>query len=137
MILALGILLPLACGLSACSVVSAARQPEKKDLTLLHNGTHRSALVAEFGQPIRIASTRNGGRVELYDFVDGYSAEEKIGRSVAHGIADIGTLFLWELAGTPIEQHFDGTRMLVQVTYDPSDSVTQVAYLKRPADVEE
>ena len=36
----------------SCSVYMAANQPAKKDLTVLEEGIHQSAVRAELGQPV-------------------------------------------------------------------------------------
>ena len=124
------LMLVMACALGACSIVSATQQPDEKDLALLAIGTPRDKLIAEFGPPVELMLEDDARRTEVFDFVDGYSDEVKMGRALGHGVADIGTLFFWELAGTPLEDHYDGTRMLVQVTYDSDDKVVQIAHLK-------
>ena len=55
---------------------------------------------------------------------------DKVYSAAAHGVADVATFFLWELAGTPLEQSNNGRRMLVQVSYDAEKRVDQVVYLK-------
>jgi hypothetical protein len=60
----------------------------------------------------------------------GYSQPAKISRAVLHGVADIMTVGLWEIVGTPAEYIFSGMDMLVQVTYNPNDRVDTVEYFK-------
>lgn len=119
----------LALWLGGCAVVAATQQPPKKNLALLSTGTPRQSLITEFGAPARVKQVE-GRSAEIFDFVDGYTETEKIGRAAAHGVADVATLFLWELAGTPLENANSGRRMLVQVTYDDAGLVDQVVYLK-------
>jgi hypothetical protein len=120
----------LAVGASGCSVVMAAKQPSKKDVGLLSVGVPRNLVLAELGQPIA-TETKNGKRVEVYSFVQGYAKGARVGRSIAHGTADVLTLGLWEAVGTPTEATFDGTRVAYEVTYDSSDRVELVVPLKR------
>ena len=119
----------LAVGASGCSVVMAAKQPSKKDVGLLSVGIPRNLVLAELGQPIATES-KNGKRVEVYSFVQGYAKAARVGRSIAHGAADVLTLGLWEAVGTPTEAAFDGTRVAYEVTYDSSDRVELVVPLK-------
>ena len=37
---------------SGCAVYEAAKQPDKKDLSLFRAGTNRAMLLAEFGLPV-------------------------------------------------------------------------------------
>jgi hypothetical protein len=114
---------------SGCSVFMAAKQPPKKDLAVLEVGTHRARLIAEFGAPVH-TETKDGNKVDVFKFVQGYSTGAKTGRAVFHGAADVFTLGLWEVVGTPTEAAFDGQDMAVQVSYDAQDQVAESVVLK-------
>ncbi|PAW80555.1 MAG: hypothetical protein B9S33_18255 [Pedosphaera sp. Tous-C6FEB] len=116
--------------LSGCSVFMAAKQPPKKDLTVLNVGTPRNVIIAELGSPVH-TETKDGLRMDIYNFVQGYSKGAKAGRAVFHGAADVLTLGLWEVVGTPTEGTFDGNRMSVEVRYDASDRVREVVTIKK------
>ncbi|MDE2389547.1 MAG: hypothetical protein KGN35_10815 [Betaproteobacteria bacterium] len=116
--------------LSGCSVFMAAKQPEKKDVDLLTKGTSRTMLISEFGAPV-ISEYRNGKRYEIFKFVQGYSTGAKVGRAFFHGAADVVTLGLWELVGTPAEITFSGDKMAFQVGYDENDIADEVAIIKK------
>lgn len=115
--------------LTACSVYMAATQPGQKDLSLLRKGQPRAKLIAEYGSP-QHSEMRNGQRVDIFSFVQGYHGAEKAGRAVLHGAADVVTLGLWEAVGTPVEGHFNGTPISAEVTYDAFDTVLTVRPLK-------
>lgn len=103
--------------LSSCSVFMAANQPDKKDLGILRQGAHQSVVRSELGAPIW--SGKEGDcNVEIYKFTQGYSKGAKTGRAVFHGIADVMTLGLWEVVGTPTESIADGQKMTVKICYD-------------------
>lgn len=123
-------LVMLAVSLSGCSVFMAAKQPEKKDVDLLKEGTSRAMLISEFGAPV-ISEYRNGKRYEIFKFVQGYSTGAKAGRAFLHGAANVVTLGLWELVGTPTEITFSGDEMAFQVSYDENDIVDEVAVIKK------
>ena len=114
---------------SGCSVVMAAKQPKKKELSVLNAGTHRARVIAEFGAPIH-TETKEGKKVDIFNFVQGYSTANKTGRAVFHGAADVFTLGLWEVVGTPTEAAFDGQDMAVQISYDEKDTVSEIVVLK-------
>lgn len=117
--------------LSGCSVFMAAKQPDKKNIELFKVGVPRSLLLAEFGLPIVSERREDGKKYEIYSFVQGYSAGAKAGRAVFHGAADVLTLGLWEVVGTPTEGTFDGNEMAYEVRYDSDDKVEQVVLLKK------
>lgn len=107
---------------SGCSVYMAATQPGKKDLGVLAAGTPRTAVMAELGAPIDSRAV-GPSRVDIYKFRQGYHGAWKGARAVAHGAADVATLGLWEVVGTPIEGVANGTEMTVEVAYDANDRV--------------
>jgi hypothetical protein len=114
--------------LAGCSVYMAVKQPSKKNLEVMNIGTPRSLVLAEFGQPAA-AETRDGKKVDVFSFVQGYSQGAKTGRAVFHGVADFMTLGMWEVVGTPAEAVLDGTKVVYEITYDPNDRVEKVVPL--------
>jgi hypothetical protein len=108
----------------------AAKQPSAKNVDLFKVGTPRSMLLAEFGLPT-VSEVRNGKKFEIYKFVQGYSTGAKAGRAVFHGVADVLTLGLWEVIGTPTEGVFSGDEMAYEVSYDENDRIDQVTALKK------
>ena len=113
-----------------CSVFMAAKQPGAKDLDLLKVGTSRSMLLAEFGLPT-VSEVRDGKKSEIFKFVQGYSSGAKAGRAFFHGAADVVTLGLWEVVGTPTEAVFSGDEMAYEIRYDDTDRIDQVTVLKK------
>ena len=114
--------------MTGCSAYMAANQPGPKDLSLFTKGTPRSRLIAEYGAPIN-TETKNGARKDIFKFTQGYDAGVRAGRAILHGAADVFTLGLWEVAGTPIEGHFNGTQISAEVVYDAQDNVATVVPL--------
>jgi hypothetical protein len=121
--------LAVACTFSSCAVVMATKQPTKKDLGLLNTGTPRSLLIAEFGAPIHFEQ-KDGKRVEVFSFQQGYSKAARVTRALGHGAADLFTAGIWEVVGTPTEALFDGKAVVAQVTFDASEMVEQSVMLK-------
>lgn len=114
---------------SGCSVFMAAKQPDKKDLSVLDVGTPRSHVIAQLGAPAW-SEKKDGERVDVIAFKQGYSKGARAGRAFFHGVADVFTLGLWEVAGTPIESVASGTDMKVEVIYDGDDRVRSVNFLE-------
>lgn len=112
----------LACTVAGCSVYMAGKQPDKKDFSVFEPGTPRGMVIAEIGAPVH-TETDDGAKIDYFAFTQGYSTVSKTGRAVFHGAADVFTLGLWEVVGTPTEAAFDGTEMTVRVTYAGDDTV--------------
>jgi len=112
-----------------CSVFMAARQPEKKDLSVFTIGTTRGQVLAELGEPAKTYFI-DGRKTDTFLFRQGYSRGAKWGRGILHATADLFTLGLWEAVGTPIELYADGNEVLVDVHYDAGDRVSGVDVLK-------
>jgi len=106
----------------------AAHQPDAKNLGVLAKGTPRNLVLAEIGQP-KATEMRDGKRVDVFSFVQGYSKGAKAGRAAFHGAADVLTVGLWEVVGTPTEATFDGKKLAFEVTYDDHDNVEKVVQL--------
>jgi len=106
----------------------AATQPTQKALTILETNTHRDLIIAEFGAPVVSEQTAEG-RKEIYTFVQGYHPYTKMARSVFHGSADVFTVGLWEVFGTPIEGFYNGQKVSVSVLYDADNRVKQRQFL--------
>jgi len=107
----------------------AYSQPDKKDLNVLNKGTPRTLVVAELGQPA-FTETRDDVRTDIFIFVQGYSSGAKAGRVAFHSAADVLTLGLWEVLGTPVEMAADGNEVKVKVAYDARECVDYIQVLK-------
>ncbi|GHU12041.1 hypothetical protein FACS189449_04840 [Alphaproteobacteria bacterium] len=66
----------------------------------------------------------NGKRVEVYRAV-ARKSESNYMRAVGHGVLDVATLGIWEVAGTPIENSIDNNRgyIIAKVTYSHGDDI--------------
>ena len=115
--------------ISGCSVFMAAKQPDAKNLSVLDKGNPRSHVIAELGAPVW-SGEKDGNKVDVFAFRQGYSKGAKAGRAFFHGVADVFTLGLWEVIGTPIEATATGTDMKVEVFYDENDLVKLANFLE-------
>lgn len=66
----------------------------------------------------------------MFNFRQGYGKGVKAGRAIFHGVADVFTLGLWEVIGTPTEMIIDGKVIKVEVIYDQEDRVEKVNFLE-------
>lgn len=121
----LSILCLIAIFITGCSVVMATRQPTRKDFSVLSKGTDRSRVVSELGTPLT-TEVKDGKRTDVFSVRQGYSTGAKAGRAIFHGVADVFTLGLWEVVGTPVEAVASGTEVKVGVCYDKDDRVTEI-----------
>lgn len=117
-----------------CSAYMAANQPGQKDFSVFKTGTPRDRVLAEFGTP-KHSEVVGGRKSDIFTFTQGYHGAVKAGRAVAHGVASVATLGLWEIIGTPIEGHMNGSELSVRVDYDAADQVASVASLKGDEEV--
>lgn len=113
---------------SGCSVFLAAQRPPAKNVELFKVGTPGNELLAEFGPPF-ISEKNEGKTIEI--FIQGYNKATKAGRVIFHAAADVFTLGLWEIIGTPTELYFDGSEMAFYVSYDEHDRIEEVNVLRK------
>lgn len=128
-LIALSIAACIAASSTGCAVVMAAKQPDYKNVELFKVGTPRGALLGEFGHPTATDTRPNGAKCDVFSFTQGYSGGAKAGRAFAHGVADVLTLGLWEIIGTPTEAVFSGSTVGYEVCYDKEDRVQTVILL--------
>ena len=92
----------------------------------------KSAAEVKVGDNIEIDYlVKDGKKVDVYSFRQGYSTGVKTSRAVFHGVADVFSLGLWEVVGTPTEMIASGHDIKVEITYDKDDRVEQANYLKK------
>lgn len=120
----------LSVGLSGCAAVKAARQPDKKNLGVLRDGTPRTHVIAELNAPTYTRPRPDGTLEDVFAFKQGYTKGAKMGRAFVHGAADVATGGLWEVVGIPTEIWADGTDVQVVVTYDKDERVKYVQVIK-------
>lgn len=106
--------------------MAASRQPGK-NIGVLKEGVTREIVVAELGRPIITEST-SGGRFDVFSFNNGYSSGFNASRAAVHAGADLMTLGLWEVVGTPTEALLQGRIKVVKVHYNNRDVIESVVY---------
>ncbi len=121
----------LSCMLAGCSVLKASNQPDKKNIDLFRIGTPRALLLAEFGSPLTVETDEKKRTCEIFAFVQGYSSASKSSRVAIHGLADLLTLGMWEVIGTPLEVLFEGDRVAYQVCYNKNNDIEEVILLTK------
>ena len=109
--------------LSGCSVYMSAKK-EGVDFEDLTTCKTKTCLVANGAEPINVK--------ELPPDTEAYKvlrAHGSIARSFMHGVLDVATLGVWEIAGTPMEGAFDKNKYYaIKVTYEPgTETIRQLA----------
>jgi hypothetical protein len=92
------VLLTFVALLPSCSVVMASNK-SGIDIDSIQNAHTRTQLIAMGAEPIN-ADHENERLVETYKI---QKEKGSIARAFMHGLLDLSTCFLWEIAGTPIE----------------------------------
>lgn len=123
MVLALA-LCCVALGSNGCSVYMAAAGDEEPNLSNIRKGPSRGEVELALGQPVSIATQKDGGTVATYEYILGN--EPSAGRAVGHAVLDLLTLGGWEIIGTPVEAMNQGDKVKVTVMYDNAGNATQV-----------
>ena len=123
------LLLTMWLNMGGCAAVMAVNQPAKVDEGVLAVGMPRDSVMAELGAPIS-TDTIAGKKTDIFKFQQGYSTGVKVCRMVFHVVADVFTLFLWELIGMPTETIYAGKKKAIRVTYDQQNNVETVLTLK-------
>lgn len=105
----------------------ASNVPGKKDLAVLTPGAPRTKVIGELGEPFLTGKTSQGSR-DTFNFKQGYTRTNRVSRAVLHGLGDLFTTGLWELAATPMESSLQGEDVRVAVGYDDQQRVRNVEY---------
>jgi hypothetical protein len=102
----------------------AAAGDEEPNLSNIRKGASRGEIELALGQPVSLATQKDGGTVATYEYILGN--EPSAGRAVGHAVMDLLTLGGWEIIGTPVEAMNQGDKVKVTVMYDNAGNATQV-----------
>ncbi|MES2273235.1 MAG: hypothetical protein V4487_03495 [Chlamydiota bacterium] len=116
-------LLLLSLLLSSCSVIMASKT-SGADIDSVQSVQTRIQLIALGAEPILTEKNEKGELIETYRIL---KENGSIARAFMHGLLDISTAFLWELAGTPIESALTEKKYYsVKVTYDNQERIQKM-----------
>lgn len=116
-------LCPLACLFNSCSVIMASNR-DGVDIEAVQSIRNRMQLIALGAEPI--SSTKNdlGETVEVFKIM---KERGSIARAFMHSLLDLSTVFIWELAGTPIESALDEKKYFsLKVTFDENEQIRKM-----------
>lgn len=106
--------------LSGCSVVMASKH-RGVDVSEIMNCQIEACVLALKDTEILQSEDTDGGKLVTYRSLQKRGSS---GRAVMHGLLDVATLGIWEVAGTPIESSKKKERFYVySVAYDSDGGV--------------
>jgi hypothetical protein len=113
---------------SGCSVLMAAnRSSYRGDVRVIHDGVSRSEVIAELGQPDSFSKSETGGYDDRYTLdPTAHRAWLKTGTVLFHLGADVMTLGLWELVGTPYELAVRDRAVTYHLAYNQNGKLVAV-----------
>ncbi len=112
--------------LSGCSVYMASKKEGVKIEEASQCKT-RGCLVAKGAIPVSSRTGKDGNVIEVFNV---RKPTGSTSRAVMHGILDIATLGLWELAGTPMEGSQNKVEMIsIEVYYDKNETIKEIKIL--------
>lgn len=109
--------------LSGCSVYMAASK-KGTNLEDLSKCKTRACLIVHGAEPLQVSGLPPN--TEAFKVLKPHGST---GRAVMHGLLDVATLGIWEVAGTPIEAAYDRNKYYaIRVTYEPgTENIKQIA----------
>lgn len=109
--------------LASCSVIMASDKGGV-DIELVQRARSKMDLIALGGEPISYSKNDLGEPVEVYRLM---KERGSVARAFMHGLLDLSTAFIWELAGTPIESALDEKKYFsLRVTFDQEDLIKKI-----------
>ena len=117
---------------SGCSVFMAAnRSSYRGDVNVIKEGVPRPEIIAELGEPDAFSKTESGGFDDRYTLdPQAHHTWVKVGTVLLHAGADIFTLFLWELIGTPYELAVRDRTVIYHLAYNPDGKLASIEKIK-------
>ncbi|MGQ9552252.1 MAG: hypothetical protein ACUVUE_07490 [Candidatus Bathycorpusculaceae bacterium] len=113
--------------LSACSVYMAAKK-EGVTIEELSQCRTRSCVLSKGAVATKTEKTDQG------EIIESYTVQAKKGstaRAVMHGVLDVATFGIWEVAGTPMEGAMGQKKYYsIKVTHDKDGNVKKVEMLQ-------
>jgi hypothetical protein len=117
------ILFPLASLLGSCSVIMASNRGGT-DIEAVQSIRNRMQLIALGAEPISSTKNDQGETVEVFKIM---KERGSVARAFMHGLLDLSTAFIWELAGTPIESSLDEKKYFsLKVTFDENEQIRKM-----------
>ena len=112
---------------AGCSVYMASKK-EGTSIEQVNQAKTRGAIRAQQGvEVISTDKNEDGELIEVYKIKE---PKGSTSRAVMHGLLDVATLGIWEIAGTPIEGSQEDKFYSVKIYYDKDENVKKTELLK-------
>lgn len=116
-------LLSLTFLLTSCSVIMASDRGGT-DIEAIQSARNRMRLIALGAQPVSSDKNDQGETVEVFRIM---KERGSVARAFMHGLLDLSTAFVWEIAGTPIESALDEKKYFsVKVTFEADEQIKKM-----------
>ena len=94
------------------------------DIEAVQSIRNRMQLIALGAEPISSNKNDQGETVEVFKIM---KERGSVARAFMHGLLDLSTAFIWELAGTPIESALDEKKYFsLKVTFDEKEQIRKM-----------
>ncbi|MDA2910127.1 hypothetical protein MYX04_04230 [Nitrospiraceae bacterium AH_259_D15_M11_P09] len=124
-------ILTLSITATGCSVFMAGSRSTYKDTSVIQVGADRDVVINEVGHPDSSLKMENGGYKDIYKIdPDAHRAGSRGAAVAGHLVADILTLGLWEIVGTPLELAAQDDLTTFILKYDASGKLLEVETIK-------
>lgn len=108
---------------SSCSVMMASNRGGV-DIEMVQSVRTRMQLIALGADSISSGKNDLGETIEIFKVM---KERGSAARAFMHGLLDLSTLFIWELAGTPIESALDEKKFFsLKVTFDENEQIKKI-----------
>ena len=117
--------------LLGCSVYMSASRSTYKDTSVIKVGADRSVILKELGPSHASLRLENGGYKDIYKIDPDAHRTGSKGAAVAwHVIADIFTIGLWEIVGTPLELAAQDKPVTFILKFDDKEKLVEMETVK-------
>lgn len=118
--------------LSGCAVaMSANRSTYQGDPSMIQPGADRTLIESTFGSPNMTASLNNGATKAIYKIdPNAHRAGTRNAAVAGHVVADVLTLGLWEVVGTPLELAAQDKMTTYIIVYNADGKAESVEVVK-------
>ena len=113
--------------ITSCSVYMAAKK-EGVSINEIQQCKTRACLIAKGAETISSERNKQGELIETYKV---RKEKGSVARAAMHGVLDIATLGIWEVAGTPIEGAKGKKKFFaIKVYYDKEENIKKVELIQ-------
>jgi hypothetical protein len=114
-------------GASGCSIYMEASRPDYKDVNIAQVGVPRQTVIHDFGMPEMSYQDKQGRQVDVFKLAPGAeTSSTRTGVTSFLWVADVLTLGLFEVIGTPYAMITKPEVRTYVITYKSDDTIEKV-----------